>query len=66
MFTVEHIQVEIEALSRAEFVRLREWFAEKDLRQWDEQIEADSRAGKLDFLIDDAFNEEAQGELRDL
>ncbi|MEX0727465.1 MAG: hypothetical protein WD065_14410 [Planctomycetaceae bacterium] len=66
MFTVEHIQVEIEALSRAEFVRLREWFAEKDLRQWDEQIEADSRAGKLDFLIDVAFDEEAQGELRDL
>ncbi len=30
MTRVEQIQSEIEALSQEEFIRLREWFAEKD------------------------------------
>jgi hypothetical protein len=51
---VEHIQTEIEALSEEDFVRLREWFAERDWQRWDEQLEADVAAGKLDFLLEEA------------
>lgn len=66
MSTIEHIKEEIEALSHEEFVRLRAWFAEKDWEEWDKQIEADSESGKLDFLIDEAMEEDAKGNLKDL
>ncbi|MCZ7673953.1 MAG: hypothetical protein M5U34_45895 [Chloroflexi bacterium] len=52
---LKRLQAEIEALDYAEFVQLREWFAEKDQKLWDAQIEADSNAGKLDFLIHEAM-----------
>ena len=38
-------------------IRLRDWFAERDWERWDKQIEKDSEAGKLDFLIKEALNE---------
>ena len=38
------------------------WYCEK----WDEEIEIDSQAGKLDFLIEEAKEEKEQGKLRDL
>jgi len=66
MARVEHIQAEIEALSEEEFARLRNWFAEKDWERWDEQLEADVGAGKLDFLLAEAKAAKAQGKLRDL
>ena len=49
---VEQLQIEIEALSEEDFVRLRKWFAERDWEQWDTQLETDVAAGKLDFLLD--------------
>ena len=38
---VEQLQMEIEALPQAEFIRLRQWFAEKDWEHWDQQLEED-------------------------
>jgi hypothetical protein len=35
MAPIKDLQTEIEALSDEEFVRLREWFAEKDAQRWD-------------------------------
>jgi hypothetical protein len=66
MAQVEHIQAEIEALSEEDFSRLRKWFAEKDWQRWDEQLEADVAAGKLDFLLEEAKAAKAQGKLRGL
>lgn len=63
---VEHIQAEIEALSERDFARLRKWFAEKDWQRWDEQLEADVAAGKLDFLLEEAKTAKSQGKLQDL
>lgn len=54
MMQIEQLQKEIEALPQKEFIRLRNWFAEKDWEQWDKQIEADIAAGKLDFLLREA------------
>lgn len=48
---VEEIQVAIESLPYEEYIRLRQWFSERDWEKWDRQIEADSESGKLDFLI---------------
>ena len=38
----------------------------KDWANWDAQIGADSRAGKLDFLIDETRREKTNKNLRDL
>jgi hypothetical protein len=54
----------IEDLPDEEYARLRQWFSERDWRKWDRQIEADSEAGKLDFLVKEAVREKAKGKLR--
>lgn len=66
MSKVEEIEAAIESLSAEEYVRLRKWFSEKDWEKWDRQIEADSEAGKLDFLIREALDEKAMGKLKEL
>ena len=66
MTNVEQIQAEIEALSPEDFVRLREWFAEKDWLLWDKQLEADIAEGKLDFLLEEAMTAKSQGKLQKL
>ena len=66
MTKVQEIQAVIESLPREEYARLRRWFSERDWEQWDKQIEADSEAGKLDFLIKEAFEEKAKGRLKEL
>lgn len=66
MAQIEHIQAEIEALSEEDFARLRKWFAERDWQRWDEQLEADVAAGKLDVLLEEAKAAKAQGNLQDL
>jgi len=63
---VEEIQVAIESLPYEEYIRLRQWFSERDWGKWDRQIEADSESGKLDFLIEEALNEKAKGSLKEL
>ncbi len=66
MTKVEEIKVAIEALPKEEYVQLRRWFTERDWREWDRQIEADSAAGKLDYLIEEAFEEKKMGRLKEL
>jgi hypothetical protein len=66
MAQAERIQAEIEALSEKDFTRLREWFAEMDWQRWDEQLEADAAAGKLDSLLEEAKTAKSQGKLQDL
>ena len=66
MTQIESIQAEIESLSREDFVRLRDWIAERDWQIWDRQIERDSAAGKLDFLREEVQAAKQQGELREL
>ncbi len=63
---VEAIKAAIEALSETDYVALRQWFSEKDWENWDRQIEADSKSGKLDFLIAEAKKEKEQGMLKAL
>ena len=49
---VETIEAEVQSLSQEEFEELREWMLEKDWQRWDQQIEADAAAGKLDKLFE--------------
>ena len=66
MTTVEKIQTEIASLSPQEYADLREWFFERDWEAWDRQLEGDVEAGALDFLIEEALAEKAQGQLKEL
>ena len=66
MSKVEELKAEIERLPSREFDGLFRWLAEKDWGRWDEEIERDANAGKLDFLVREAREGKAKGTLRDL
>ena len=66
MAKISDIQSAIESLSEEEYARLRQWFSERDWAKWDRQIEADSTAGKLDFLVNEALDEKRKGKLKDI
>lgn len=66
MSRLTKIQQQILALPEAEYKQLRQWFNELDWEKWDREIEADSDAGKLDFLIAEALEEKEKGTLKDL
>ena len=66
MSKMSAIRKAIEALPEDEYVQLRQWFSERDWKKWDQEIKADSRSGKLDFLIREAFGQRRQGKLKDL
>ena len=63
---VEEILSSIESLPKDEFVRLRDWFYERDWEKWDKQIEEDSESGKLGFLVKEALDEKASGTLKEV
>jgi hypothetical protein len=58
MRTLDEIKAEIEALPQEDYAELRKWLTEKDWEEWDAQLEADSEAGELDFLIEEARHDE--------
>ena len=66
MLSVEEIKSAIASLSQEDYTRLRDWFSERDWEKWDEEIEKDSSAGKLDFLVKEAVAEKKQGLLEKL
>lgn len=57
----EEIKAAIESLPDEQFDSLRKWFLEKDWKKWDEQIEEDSRSGRLGFLVKEALYTEPCG-----
>jgi hypothetical protein len=63
---VDELKTEIERLPQGEFAELVRWLSEKDWERWDKEIEADSAAGKLDFLVREALEEKFKGTLRGL
>ena len=65
MSRVEEIETAIEGLPPEEYLRIVQWFRVREQTRWDEQMDADSLAGKLDFLFDEAESESARGLLRE-
>jgi hypothetical protein len=54
MTTVEQLESSVQVLTRGELAAFREWFDEFVADEWDRQIEADAKAGKLDRLAEEA------------
>jgi len=65
MSRVEEIEAAIDGLPPEEYRRIVQWFRVREQTRWDEQLDADSSAGKLDFLCDEAESESAKGLLRE-
>jgi hypothetical protein len=66
MSKIDELKAEIESLPREEFAEIFRWLTEKDWERWDMEIETDSQAGKLDFMVREAHEEKAKGTLKDL
>ena len=66
MVSITDIQEAILDLPETEYTELRKWLSDLDWDRWDEQIEADSEAGKLDRLLEDAREARERGSLEEL
>ena len=65
MDRVEEIETAIASLQPEEYRRLLEWFRASEQERWDNQMDQDSAAGRLDFLFSEAESESAEGLVRD-
>ncbi|MBI2876124.1 MAG: hypothetical protein HYY20_04515 [Candidatus Tectomicrobia bacterium] len=66
MTKLEELEMAIDSLSDEEYREFRRWFLERDWEKWDRQIEEDSKAGKLDFLVKEALEAKKSGRIKDL
>ena len=66
MSEVEQLEERIAKLAPRDLAEFRAWFVEFDARVWDEQIEVDAKAGKLDGLIAEALADYKAGKAREL
>jgi hypothetical protein len=66
MTKVEELVRAVASLTAEEYDEFRHWFLESDWAKWDKQIEEDSRAGKLDFLVREALEAKKAGKLPEL
>jgi len=66
MSTVEDLERAVRQLSRKDLVEFRRWFSEFEQSIWDQQLEQDVTAGRLDHLADEALSDFRQGRTRPL
>jgi len=61
MADVKALENAVKALPPQELAEFRRWFAEFDLAAWDDKIESEVAAGKLDALLAEAEADFAAG-----
>jgi hypothetical protein len=66
MRKVEEVEEQLRNLSGTELIEFRKWYAEFDAQAWDEQFEADVKAGKLDALGEAARRARREGKSKEL
>jgi len=64
--SVKEIENAITQLSPPELAELSAWFADYQAKVWDEQIERDLDAGRLDALLEEVDEEYEAGEAKPL
>lgn len=65
MSTIAEIESAIQRLDSKQLSELSKWFEEFVANAWDDQIEADAKAGKLDHFKEEIAKERAAGKLID-
>jgi len=63
---IKEIEAAISQLPPAELAELAKWFEEFHAQIWDEQLEQDVKAGRLDALIKQAEQDFEQGQCEPL
>jgi hypothetical protein len=66
MTTVEDIERAVANLAPDELARFRAWFEAYEAERFDEKIDRDARAGKLDRLAEEALVDFKRGNAREL
>jgi hypothetical protein len=66
MDTVLEIERAVERLTPTELASFRDWFARFDGDAWDQKIEADATAGRLDSLVNEALADLRSGRCAEL
>lgn len=61
MSSVIEIESAISSLPKKDFWKLAEWFDQEKAKSWDEQMQGDAEAGRLDFLFEEASASRAAG-----
>lgn len=64
--TVQEIEAAIEKLPRDQFLALVDRLRARHADEWDRQIAEDAKAGRLDFLVEEAKQDIAGGKTRPL
>lgn len=64
--TLNDLENAVTGLSPDELARFRAWFAQYDGEVWDQQIEADALAGRLDDLAEASLRAHREGKTREL
>jgi len=66
MKTIEEVQSAILNLPNKDFLSLCRWLEEIQAARWDQQIEEDAKAGRLDHLAEQALKELREGKCKEL
>lgn len=66
MSKTDELNADFERLPGEEGAELFGWLSERERESWDKQMEADSQAGRLDFLVREAHEKKAKGTLKEL
>ncbi len=64
--SVQELENAVARLSPEDLARFTEWFEDYKADDWDRQIEADAKAGRLDALVREAEEDIAAGCVRPL
>ena len=66
MSDLEELERRIQNLPSEDLAKFRDWFIEFDHLIWDKQIEADSKAGRLNGLVSEALTDYRAGKAREI
>ncbi len=66
MSTLEEIEAAVQQLPPAKRAEFRAWFLSFDASDWDQQMEDDLTAGKLDWLANEAISDSQVGRCSEL
>jgi succinate dehydrogenase flavin-adding protein (antitoxin of CptAB toxin-antitoxin module) len=66
MTRLEALEQEVEKLTPEDYQAFRRWLADHDWQLWDEELERNVAAGKLDKLRDEALAEWKRGETTEI
>lgn len=64
--TIEDLEKAVAKLPPDQLAKFRDWFETFDAARFDQKIEHDAKAGKLDRLAEQALADHAQGRAREL